>query len=403
MKIFLSWSGEKSHEIAKLLKSYLKLWISGSKPYLSSEDILKGQRWSNEVGKELNDSRIGIICLTKDNLNSDWLLFEAGAISKSFEDSHVYTVLFDDLESSDIKGPLSLFQHTKFEKEDFCKLIEQIYSNEANENKVTDKSTLNRLFEKFWEDFEKAIKEKLSEIKTRDEDDGFTKRSTDDLLNEILELTRHLARFPTSVSNSQKEYEKIFYEKRFGSDNVADMLLAMLKEFAQIKLLTFYQPREPESPLGDAFKYIVKELHQRYNDRLVDELRVWLRINHPSIRWMASEIIGYYDIRGLESLLYPLYKDKKFTSAWEEWEMNCLWAHSKLDNNYKEMHDFLLETDIEVNQEWLIFAYQQMVISCHSSSEEFTEIVNEFLKKDKLAVRIRNKAEGILRTISHQK
>jgi hypothetical protein len=395
MKVFISWSGEKSHQVALLIRKYLKYWIAESVPFVSSEDIHKGNKWFIDISKELSNSNFGIICLTKENINSDWLLFEAGAISKSVEDSHVYTILFDGLKPHDIKGPLSHFQHTIFTKEDFYKLVKDIYT--TIEKHLVDINTFDDIFEKFWDEFEKGINTKLLSVSKKEKE--YKTRTENDLLIEILELTRYLAKFPNTISESEDKYGEMIFGKKFGQDNVPQKLLAMLKEFAQMKLLTFYQPREPESPLGDAFKLIVEELFQRYNDRLIEELRVWLKIDHPNIRWMASEIIGYYHILELKELLLPLYKNKDFDEAWAEWELNCIWAHSKLDNNYEEMHQFLINTTIEYNQEWLVFAYQQMVRLGHSSSKEFKKVVKEFLMKKNLKQRIKTKAESVLKSI----
>jgi len=50
-------------------------------------------------------------------------MFEAGALSKNINQSKVSCILFDGLKQNDIKSPLSLFQNTEFDKEDFKKLI----------------------------------------------------------------------------------------------------------------------------------------------------------------------------------------------------------------------------------------------------------------------------------------
>jgi hypothetical protein len=85
MKIFLSWSGERSKVVADALRSWIPDVIHAVKPWMSGVDIRAGMRWSREVDEELGDTQFGILCLTKENQTAPWLLFEAGALAKSVE------------------------------------------------------------------------------------------------------------------------------------------------------------------------------------------------------------------------------------------------------------------------------------------------------------------------------
>jgi TIR domain len=85
MKVFISWSGGVSHRVAVALRDWLPYVLQSVDPYVSSEDIEKGARWSNEVGRELESTSYGILCVTRENLDSRWLNFEAGALSKSMD------------------------------------------------------------------------------------------------------------------------------------------------------------------------------------------------------------------------------------------------------------------------------------------------------------------------------
>ena len=62
MKVFLSWSGVKSQKIAIILRDWIPSVIQSVVPYVSSEDIDKGARWSGEIAKELDDCAFGILC-----------------------------------------------------------------------------------------------------------------------------------------------------------------------------------------------------------------------------------------------------------------------------------------------------------------------------------------------------
>ena len=125
MKVFISWSGDTSLKVAQQLREWLPYVINSIKPYVSSEDIDKGARWSTDIAKELEDSTFGILCVTKDNLEAPWLSFEAGALSKTMEKSFVTPFLFD-IKRSEIKGPILQFQSTIFEKDDIKKLVKTL-------------------------------------------------------------------------------------------------------------------------------------------------------------------------------------------------------------------------------------------------------------------------------------
>src|SRR5258706_15628478 len=103
MEIFISWSGGRSRLVAEAFAKALPRIIQAALPWISV-DIGKGKRWSREISDRLENSRIGILCLTADNLNAPWLLFEAGAISKT-KNSRPCTFLLD-VEKGDVRPPL---------------------------------------------------------------------------------------------------------------------------------------------------------------------------------------------------------------------------------------------------------------------------------------------------------
>ena len=189
MKVFISWSGSASKKVAEAIREWLPTVLQTVKPYFTPSDIEKGTRWSADIAKELDDSLAGIFCVTKENLNSQWLMFEAGAISKRVEQSLVCPILIG-LENSDINGPLTQFQTTLFEKNDFKKLVSDL--NKANVGNVLPETVLHTVFEKFWPDLEG----KISEI-IKSEDIAAPKnenvRSDRNVLDEILDLSRALA------------------------------------------------------------------------------------------------------------------------------------------------------------------------------------------------------------------
>ena len=89
MKVFLSWSGENSQALAAVLREWLALVFPDVSFWISSRDIQAGQRWGNELDRELEATGFGILCLVPTNLFAPWLIFEAGALSTSVVSSRV--------------------------------------------------------------------------------------------------------------------------------------------------------------------------------------------------------------------------------------------------------------------------------------------------------------------------
>lgn len=186
MKIYFAWSGERSWEIATVLGNLISKVIQAAEPWISS-DIDKGTRWQEEIGNHLEEAKVGIVCLTPENLAAPWIHFEAGAISK-IKDSYACTFLFH-LEWRDVRPPLSQFQHTIADKSDIKKLLRTINKliGEAGERALSEKD-LDENVELFWQTFE----EKLGEIGKRTP--APPHREQQEVLDEILTIIRNLAR-----------------------------------------------------------------------------------------------------------------------------------------------------------------------------------------------------------------
>jgi len=189
-KVFISWSGDLSKKLAEAVREWLPGVLQFVTPYFTPSDIDKGNLWLSDITRELKTSGVGIICLTKDNLKNPWILFEAGALSNRFDEAKVCTLLFG-LNSADIGGPLTMFQNTSFNKEDFKSLIKTI-NESAGEQKLGD-STLEIVFEKWWPELEATVTEILDgSAPTTDE----PVREDRELLEEILKHVRTSNRVP---------------------------------------------------------------------------------------------------------------------------------------------------------------------------------------------------------------
>lgn len=197
MRVFLSWSGEKGRLVAGALRDWLPDVIQAVEPWLSAMDLPAGEQWLVSITESLKQTDIGVICLTKENVNSGWLTFEAGALSKV---ARVCPYALD-IKPSEISGPLSQFQVVTANKEGTYQLIQAI--NSAGRGPTLTQQALERSFEVHWP----TLESHLSQIRATF--DGAVSRTTqsleekvDELLSEI-KLLKDLIKQPDTYVTSE--------------------------------------------------------------------------------------------------------------------------------------------------------------------------------------------------------
>lgn len=157
-KLFVSWSGELSRKLAEEVSHFIPDVLQSVDPFFAPDDIEKGAQWPSVLANELSESDVGIICLTRSNLESAWIHYEAGALAKNFRYSRLCTLLFD-VDYGDLPDTLKMHQATNFTKNDFKKMIRAI--NEASDEGRLSDEKLEKAFDRWWGDFEKRVKDIL--------------------------------------------------------------------------------------------------------------------------------------------------------------------------------------------------------------------------------------------------
>ena len=152
--IFVSWSGSQSKAAAEAVKEFLESVIQAAEVFVSSSDIAAGSRWNDEIIEKLRESGFGIVCLTKENLNAPWILFEAGALSQMVDSIRVSPLLIG-VEPSDLKAPMSSFQATRLISHDIKKLVFSIFDKSGVRD--TKRDAVGRTFDALWPEFETKI------------------------------------------------------------------------------------------------------------------------------------------------------------------------------------------------------------------------------------------------------
>jgi len=195
MKLFLSWSGAVSLEMAQALRDFLPEVLEGLNVFLSGEDIRKGADWLRKIREELDATDFGILCLTREALPSPWLLFEAGAIAKRVELGHVVPIYLG-LAPADVVPPLSVFQGMRPEKAEFHTLVRQM--NQAHGPAALPDERLTKRFEMWWPRLEGVVDGVLK--KAGASSAPAPKRDPTEMLAEVLDLVRSLAASRTPLT-----------------------------------------------------------------------------------------------------------------------------------------------------------------------------------------------------------
>ena len=188
--MFISWSGDKSRGVALALSDWLPAVINSVEPFVSS-DISAGTRWQTELAAQLEATSFGIICVTRQNQLAPWLNFEAGALAKAVDSSRVVPLAID-LSPSDVKPPLGQFQAQPATEAGIRKIVESV--NSASTDPPLSEARLDKSLTKWWPDLATTLQEVE---KASAAGPGLPDRSERELLEEILNTVRGLARPPT--------------------------------------------------------------------------------------------------------------------------------------------------------------------------------------------------------------
>lgn len=176
MKVFISWSAERSHALAKKLKPWLRVLSTDTDVFLSSR-IDPGTFWASEIVDQLNDADSGIVIVTPENQRAQWLNFEAGALAFAAPDRCV-PVLFD-MDETELEYPLSMFNYVRGDRSGLRDLAGRLFPDE-------DRDALEQRFRGAWP----GLNRSMSKILTQPV--ASKKRKDSDKLDELVQKVRLL-------------------------------------------------------------------------------------------------------------------------------------------------------------------------------------------------------------------
>jgi hypothetical protein len=237
MKIFVSWSGGRSRAVAELMSDWLKCVIQASQPWISTRDIDRGAIWFSEINDKLKDVTVGVVCLTQENKNKPWIIFETGALAKGLTTNRVCTFLID-LNPEDLEDPIAQFNHTMPNKISVWEFVRTI--NSCLEGKSLDERILSQVFETYWPQFEIKF---LSALEENPPADVVAPRSEQDILTEILNNTR-------SLSHRIRELESTH---NFKNMNLSNYEKDLFLRFLEMKDIGKYSEDDRELLINNEF------------------------------------------------------------------------------------------------------------------------------------------------------
>lgn len=203
LNIFISWSGITGKQIAEKLK-YLMVNVmqfADGEVFLAPADISKGKAWRDELRTRLLESNSGIFILTPDTKPSEWMAFEAGAVSTKAGQKCLIPLLFGTSEGT-IPKYLTEYQFANFHKEDY----KDVFSSLG----MTDKLSQERI-DCFWELFEphcsrvvEDASKKAIELEERLRNDPDQHNEWQELLK-VASSIQELAELPREISGVKSE------------------------------------------------------------------------------------------------------------------------------------------------------------------------------------------------------
>lgn len=227
LKVFISWSGQRSKVVAATLRSWLPLLFDNVAPWMSDTDIAAGQRGLPAIEEQLRNARFGIIVVTTENQGSPWLNFEAGALSRVITDEtehRVVPLLVDLGGPAQLVGPLTQFQARTLGPDGIQGLLRSLA-----EVVGIPTDTIDKRFDAYWPRLEKSIADDLH-AHPSDGEPTVTRRPADDMLDEILEHVRRiqLSSVPVAIRGvTRPEWERISE----GVGAVADLMSVEVNGF----------------------------------------------------------------------------------------------------------------------------------------------------------------------------
>ena len=163
-KIFISWSGSVTNNFAMGLKKIIEETIFPDlnvECFVSNVDIASGTDWWTSISSELKCCRLGILCLSNENIYAPWIFYEAGGMAS--RDVPTIPLLVGCEVDSLEKSPLGGKQCVNFENQtEFIKMTADI---NHHFNDLLPSSIVKQIAEKGYDELNRDLSSVISTLK----------------------------------------------------------------------------------------------------------------------------------------------------------------------------------------------------------------------------------------------
>lgn len=183
MRVFLSWSGDRSRAVADVLNDRLPDVVHSVDPWMSKDRLVAGLEWFPQIRQAVEECDSALLVVTPENQAQPWLNFEAGAFALA---SRAAVPLLVGMDESELQGPLTKLQAVSITDE---ALMEELLVGFAAVDQVTP---ARRAFTRLWPEILQAV-ENVAAQPPSDLNEPTPPR-TEDQVAEALTILRQLAR-----------------------------------------------------------------------------------------------------------------------------------------------------------------------------------------------------------------
>ncbi len=249
-KVFISWSGDASREVAAHLARLLPTLNHLLDPFFSP-DLDKGTEWFPTIADAIASRGHAIFIVTKENIRSPWLQWELGgamAMTRSTGAEYRVCPLLIALSPGDLSGtPLPLLQTTSADKrEDFARMLAGL---DSGTDVPAGDAVLDRRLDPEWEAFEEIVASAAA-VGRRTEVSGGTSTTSDDdvrtMMEEMIGILRRQERSRGTHVPRRDEIESMFertslnealeMELQVAGSNIPDGLATVLGQWPPVPL-----------------------------------------------------------------------------------------------------------------------------------------------------------------------